>query len=307
MQTYQHKEWTRDHANVLYGPLAAFMDTIWKDKSMCGVVLLLWGCLALLIAGVVAFDEPNGPMVISGATMSFFAYLLYILQVAAPASGCFDREEKKIDVDEARCALEATAHADYSPVREHLSVLQEAAPILTLHVECYRERHKTNGKTQKFIKYSSSWQLPVRKWKDISPPPVQVSDSLERYGANFAAVRYRVSYELCPEQQPVLEILRQAYEDHHRHRDDHIRTWFSYTCTAHDEERVERVAKPTSYRYLLSRLWVNYFVFYFCLVLPLYPLYIIGWKLFQKPYFLENHKLLYLDHVKLTDAEPVSV
>jgi len=238
---------------------------------MCGLVLLLWGFLALLIAGIVAYDEPNRGMIVSGAIFTFFSYMLYSVLVTAPAWGCFGRDEKEIVVDVPRRALEATVHSDYSPVCEQLRALQEAAPVLRLHVECYHERHTKNGNKQKVVKYSSSWQLPVREWKDISPPPVQVSDSLERYGANFAAVRYRVSYELCPEQQPVPEILRQAYEDHHRHRDDRIRTWFSYTCTAHDEDRVESVAKPLSLRYLLSHVWVNYFVFYFCIVLPLYP------------------------------------
>ena len=159
-------------------------------------------------------------------------------------------------------------------------------------------------RTKKVVTFTDSRQLPVRAWKDLSPSPLAVTDSLDRYGADFAAVRYEMTYELCPEQQPVIDILKREYENLNRDKDDHIRTWYTYGCVEHDEFKIDNVAKRASTRYLLSKLWVNNFMFYLCLIVPLYPIYLIVWKLFQKPYYLNNHKLMYLERAYLGTVDP---
>ena len=88
MDAYPRRQWTRDQADFLFGPLAAIGDTIWKNKLMCFVVLLLWGFISLIIIGLVAFEEPEVAMIVPGAQFTFFFYILYLLLIACPACGC---------------------------------------------------------------------------------------------------------------------------------------------------------------------------------------------------------------------------
>jgi len=167
--------------------------------------------------------------------------------------------------------------------------------------------HTTQKNTRKVVTYKDSRQLPFTVWRDLSPPASVVCESLEQYGADFAAIRYQITYELCPEQQPLIEALRLEYEDINRARDSRIRTWFTYGGSEYDEFNIDNVAKRGSIRYLVSHIWVNKLVFYLLLFTTLYPIYLIVWKLFQKPYYLNNHKVLILDRPNLNRLKPTDI
>ncbi len=156
------------------------------------------------------------------------------------------------------------------------------------------------------ITFSESRRVPIRAWTNLSPSPLAICDSLDRYGASFATVRYEVSYELLPEQLTLLAPLEEEYRNVHRHRDEEIRTWYTYECEAYDPYKIHNVAKRTSIRYMLSVLWVNKLTFGICVFAILYPLYLIVWKLCQKPYFLKINKLMLIDRMNFDADEPTT-
>jgi len=117
---YPRKEWTHDQANFLFGPLAAIGDTIWKNKLMCLFVVFLWGFIALVVIGLVVYEEIEAAMIAPGIPFAIIFYFIYAMFIIAPACGCCDQRETSIVSDVPCRALETKVASDYNQVREHL-------------------------------------------------------------------------------------------------------------------------------------------------------------------------------------------
>jgi len=301
MQAYAAKEWTeKDVDYVCCGCLSATSSTVCDDKLSCCLVVVFWAFIGLFIAGLVAKNEIITSYTAPGLTISVVVYFMYFLNVILPVYDCCGKRAETNISDLPRAAYVTDVQTDFIQINSHMTSLAASQPVLTLHVECYHMdprgtyRHRTHQKT---VKFKESIVIPIKSWRDVSPKPSDVCYYIHENGATYCYVKYALKYTLASEQKPLLDVLAAEYEKLHRNKDNMIRTWYTYSCPAYDEKRVDHVAKPCSLRYVLSRLWMNPFTFHFLLVLALYPVYVVGWKVFEKSYTVTNHKLLYLDRV----------
>jgi len=307
LEGFPQREWSHKQATFWFGPFAAIADTVSKNTKMCFTVVLVWLAIFLIVYGLVAYTKPSSQMIVLGGILGFLMYVSYLVDIAGPALGCCGKHENSIVFDVPRRALKSDTFDHYVAVKKHLIELQKAVPVLTLRVECFHRVLTCFGQdlTKKVITFEDSRQIPIKDWKDLSPSPLSVTESLQDRGAAFAAVRYNMTFDLCPGQADLLRNLMRDYFRQHYNRDTHVRVWCEYGTPVHQEFKVDNVSKP-SVRYILSRyLWVNPLVFYFCLLATIYPIYLIVWKMCQKPYYLTNHKVLDIDLDNLDKTDPV--